>query len=576
MKKVSILDYISKRKKRIAVGTMIKIAGTFAELLLPIIMAYMIDEIAPEKNIPLLITWGIIMLMCAVVAWGGNVKANRMASKVARDTTREIRNDLFSSTLYLSASQTDEVTVPSLVSRLSSDTYNLHNMIGMVQRLGIRTPILLIGGVALTFTVEPVLALVLLAIVPLLTLIVIYISSKGIVLYTSLQKAVDVMVRKVRDDYTGIRVIKALSKTEYESSDFRKINENVVSNETRAGLTMGITSPVLNMLLNLGMTAVIIVGAYRVSSGNAKVGEIIAFTSYFTIILNAVISISRIFVNISKGSASAKRISAILNMENPLVAHPELSENINSDEYIAFENVTFGYNGSPALSNVSFSVRKGESLGIIGATGSGKTTIISLLLRFYDPDSGVIRVDGRDIRSYDEKELRNKFGVVLQNDFLMADTVKENIRFERDVSDSDVESAAKYAKAHDFISATEHGYDTGLTARGTNFSGGQKQRMLIARALAAKPDILILDDASSALDYKTDAMLRKTLISNFPDTNIVMIAQRISSVRFADKIIMLDKGCVAGYGSHEELIRNCEIYREMQNTQTETEDGTNE
>ena len=576
MKKVSVLDYISKRKKRIAVGTMIKIAGTFAELLLPIIMAYMIDEIAPEKNIPLLITWGIIMLMCAVVAWGGNVKANRMASKVARDTTREIRNDLFSSTLYLSASQTDEVTVPSLVSRLSSDTYNLHNMIGMVQRLGIRTPILLIGGVALTFTVEPVLALVLLAIVPLLTLIVIYISSKGIVLYTSLQKAVDVMVRKVRDDYTGIRVIKALSKTEYESSDFRKINENVVSNETRAGLTMGITSPVLNMLLNLGMTAVIIVGAYRVSSGNAKVGEIIAFTSYFTIILNAVISISRIFVNISKGSASAKRISAILNMENPLVAHPELSENINSDEYIAFENVTFGYNGSPALSNVSFSVRKGESLGIIGATGSGKTTIISLLLRFYDPDSGVIRVDGRDIRSYDEKELRNKFGVVLQNDFLMADTVKENIRFERDVSDSDVESAAKYAKAHDFISATEHGYDTGLTARGTNFSGGQKQRMLIARALAAKPDILILDDASSALDYKTDAMLRKTLISNFPDTNIVMIAQRISSVRFADKIIMLDKGCVAGYGSHEELIRNCEIYREMQNTQTETEDGTNE
>lgn len=555
---------------------MIKIAGTFAELLLPIIMAYMIDEIAPEKNIPLLITWGIIMLMCAVVAWGGNVKANRMASKVARDTTREIRNDLFSSTLYLSASQTDEVTVPSLVSRLSSDTYNLHNMIGMVQRLGIRTPILLIGGVALTFTVEPVLALVLLAIVPLLTLIVIYISSKGIVLYTSLQKAVDVMVRKVRDDYTGIRVIKALSKTEYESSDFRKINENVVSNETRAGLTMGITSPVLNMLLNLGMTAVIIVGAYRVSSGNAKVGEIIAFTSYFTIILNAVISISRIFVNISKGSASAKRISAILNMENPLVAHPELSENINSDEYIAFENVTFGYNGSPALSNVSFSVRKGESLGIIGATGSGKTTIISLLLRFYDPDSGVIRVDGRDIRSYDEKELRNKFGVVLQNDFLMADTVKENIRFERDVSDSDVESAAKYAKAHDFISATEHGYDTGLTARGTNFSGGQKQRMLIARALAAKPDILILDDASSALDYKTDAMLRKTLISNFPDTNIVMIAQRISSVRFADKIIMLDKGCVAGYGSHEQLIRNCEIYREMQNTQTETEDGTNE
>ncbi len=576
MKKVSVINYIAKRKKRIALGMTIKIAGTFAELLLPIIMAYMIDEIAPEKNISLLVAWGVIMFLCAVAAWAGNVKANRMASRVARDTTREIRNDLFSSTLYLSASQTDEVTVPSLVSRLSSDTYNLHNMIGMVQRLGIRTPILLIGGVALTFTVEPVLALVLLAVVPLLTLIVIYISSKGIVLYTALQKAVDVMVRKVRDDYTGIRVIKALSKTDYESDDFRKINENVVSKETRAGLTMGITSPVLNMLLNLGMTAVIVVGAYRVSSGNAKAGEIIAFTSYFTIILNAVISISRIFVNISKGTASAKRISAILNMENPLKTYPMLSDDVKNDEFIAFEHVNFGYSGAPALTDINFSVKKGESLGIIGATGSGKTTIISLLLRFYDPDSGVIRVDGKDIRSYSEKELRKKFGVVLQNDFLMADTVKENIRFEREIEDENVVTAAKYAKAHDFISATEHGYESSLTARGTNFSGGQKQRMLIARALAANPEILILDDASSALDYKTDAMLRKTLLQNFPDTNIVMIAQRISSVRFADKIIMLDKGKIAGFGSHSQLIQNCEVYREMQQSQIETEDGTNE
>lgn len=319
----TIFSYLSPYKIRIAFGLLIKSVGTFAELFLPMIMAYMIDEVAPTENVTLLVVWGVIMLVCALAALFGNVIANRMASKVARDTTERVRKDLFSKTLALSAKQTDEITVPSLVSRLSSDTYNVHNSIGMMQRLGIRAPILVIGGIAMTFTVDPVLALVLLAVVPFLTLVVIWVSKRGIVLYTDLQRAVDVMVRKVRDDYTGIRVIKALSKTEYENDGFRKINENVVKCETKAGVTMGITNPVMNLLLNLGMTAVILVGAYRVSAGKAMVGEIIAFTSYFTIILNAVISISRIFVNLSKGSASAKRIEHVLKREEELIMLPE-------------------------------------------------------------------------------------------------------------------------------------------------------------------------------------------------------------------------------------------------------------
>lgn len=562
----TVFKYLSSYKRRMSLGLSIKFIGTVAELFLPLIMAYMIDDLAPQKDMVRLIIWGVIMLGFAFVALFGNVIANRMASKVARDTTERIRNDLFSRTLALSAGQTDDFTIPSLVSRLSSDTYNVHNMIGMMQRLGVRAPILLIGGIIMTFTVEPVLSLVLLAVVPFLAFVVIWVSKKGIVLYTDLQRAVDSMVRKVRDDYTGIRVIKALSKTEYESASFKEINEKVVKCETRAGITMGITNPVMNLLLNLGMTAVILVGAYRVSAGNAKVGEIIAFTSYFTIILNAVISISRIFVNLSKGSASSKRIGVVLNLPYDLTTVDGLPSDPES-AVIRFDNVTFGYRKAPVLKNVSFCVRKGESLGIIGATGSGKSTILALLLRFYDADKGAVYVDGRDVRSYDPACLREKFGVVLQNDFLMAASVRENIDFERGLEDDAIKRGAEYAMAEGFIEASENGYDSKLTARGSNFSGGQKQRLLIARALASRPEILILDDSSSALDYRTDARLRKAILENYKDTAIVMIAQRISSVKFADKILVLDRGSVAGFGSDEELMRNCETYRNIYESQ---------
>lgn len=567
----SLRGYLSVHKKRMALGLTIKALGTLAELFLPMIMAYMIDDVAPTGSVLALSLWGVAMFVFAVIAWAGNVVANRMASRVARDTTEVIRNDLFSSTLYLSARQTDKVTVPSLVSRLSSDTYNVHNMIGMIQRLGIRVPILLIGGVALTFSVEPVLALVLLASVPFLTVIVIFVSSKGITLYTDLQRAVDTMVRKVRDDYTGIRVIKALSRTEYEQKGFAAINDNVVGRETKAGVTMSITNPLMNVILNLGMTVVVLVGAFRVSKGLAQVGEIIAFTSYFTIILNAVISISRIFVNVSKGSASAKRICNVLNMPRELEKDESLSEPEQGAEKggIKFENVTFSYDGAPALKNVNFELKRGETLGVIGATGSGKTTLVALLLRFYDCDKGRILVDGVDVRGYDEKKLREKFGVVLQNDFLMAASVEDNIKFEREVSDESMKTAASHAKAAPFVEALDDGYDSMLTVRGANFSGGQKQRMLIARALAGNPEILVLDDSSSALDYKTDAELRATLAKKYPDTTIIMIAQRISSVRFADKILVLDKGEQAGLGSDEELMKTCDVYRRIYESQAE-------
>lgn len=567
---ITLGHYLKPYSKRIALGTVIKIVGTITELFLPWILSYMIDEVAPEKNVARIFLWGAVMLACAVVALFGNITANRMASKVARDTTESMRFDLFDKTLNLSARQTDGFAMPSLVSRLSSDTYNVHNMIGMIQRLGIRAPMLLIGGIVVTFMFEPVLALVLLATMPFLVLLAVLVAKKGTSLYTKLQKTVDTMVRKIRDIYSGIRVIKALSRTEYEKKSFETINKNVSSSETRAGLTTGVTNPIMNLFLNLGMTAVILVGAYRVSAGLTKAGQIIAFMTYFTLMLNAVISVGRIFVMYSKGIASSRRICEVLNAPADLLTEEidlEGSSEADSDRaQIRFEHVSFSYDGGKVLDDVSFSIGKGETFGIIGATGSGKTTIIMLMMRFYDADEGNIYIDGRDIRTFDKKELRRRFGVVFQNDFLFSDTVRNNVDFHRGISDGELEKALKFAQA-DFIFGNDEGLNYGLAAKGANFSGGQKQRLLVARALSGEKDVIVLDDSSSALDYKTDAALRKALKENFSDKTIIMIAQRISSVRHADKILVLDNGKAAGLGSDEELRESCPLYGEILRSQ---------
>ena len=567
---ITLGHYLKPYSKRIALGTVIKIVGTITELFLPWILSYMIDEVAPEKNVARIFLWGAVMLACAVVALLGNITANRMASKVARDTTESMRFDLFDKTLNLSARQTDGFAMPSLVSRLSSDTYNVHNMIGMIQRLGIRAPMLLIGGIVVTFMVEPVLALVLLATMPFLVLLAVLVAKKGTSLYTKLQKTVDTMVRKIRDIYSGVRVIKALSRTEYEKKSFETINKNVSSSETRAGLTTGVTNPIMNLFLNLGMTAVILVGAYRVSAGLTKAGQIIAFMTYFTLMLNAVISVGRIFVMYSKGIASSRRICEVLNAPADLLTEEidlEGSSEADSDRaQIRFEHVSFSYDGGKVLDDVSFSIGKGETFGIIGATGSGKTTIIMLMMRFYDADEGNIYIDGRDIRTFDKKELRRRFGVVFQNDFLFSDTVRNNVDFHRGISDGELEKALKFAQA-DFVFGNDEGLNYGLAAKGANFSGGQKQRLLVARALSGEKDVIVLDDSSSALDYKTDAALRKALKENFSDRTIIMIAQRISSVRHADKILVLDDGKAAGLGSDEELRESCPLYGEILRSQ---------
>lgn len=473
--------------------------------------------------------------------------------------------------MYLSSSQVDKYTMPSILTRLTSDTYYVHQMVDRMQRLGVRAPILLLGGIALTFLLDPVLTLVLIALLPVLAFISIYISQKGVPLYDATQRSQDEMVRKVRENMTGVRVIKALSKTDYEKERFTEINAELMKRDQKANLLMAKSGPLLSFVLYLGLTIVVFVGAFRVEYGVMTPEKIVPFLSYFVLILNAIIMVTRIFTLYTKGAASAKRIEEVMIAPKDMLLINDTE--IKNDFRLKFENVSFSYNKKRNdIENISFELKKGDTLGIIGGTGSGKTTLISLMLRLYDADSGSITVDGRDIRSIPAGELHRKFGVVFQNDFVYADTIKENILLGRHISETDVASATKTAQADIILAGKEGGLEHKLTGAGANLSGGQKQRLLISRALAGNPEILILDDSSSALDYKTDANLRKALRSNYGDTTTVIVAQRISSIQYADLIIMLDGGKVIGMGTHEQLLASCEQYKDIYQVQMGAEE----
>ena len=565
-----IIRYLKPYRRAMSVGLAIKMFGTLIELALPYILGYILNTvIASEGSIPMIVAWGGAMIACALTALLCNVKANRMASKVARDASEKIRHDLFERTMTLSGRQTDRFTIPSLESRITSDTYNVHHFMGMIQRLGVRAPMLLLGGIVITLIMDPFLSLVMLGTLPIIFVSVYFVSTRGVPLYKRVQASVDGMIRVVREDAQGIRVIKALSRSEHEHARYDRVNRALVRDEKRASLTMGVVNPIMSLLMNLGISLVVLIGAYRVAGNQSDPGNIVAFTQYFTMISMAMMSITRIFVMFTKSAASANRIQEVVDAERDLVVAPQEKYPIRNDEdFIVFDGVSFSYNGTKDnLHDLSFSVRRGGTLGIIGSTGSGKTTIINLLMRFYDVDSGSVRIGGRDVRTIPEDELHTMFGVALQNDFLYNDTIEENIKFGRELSHDQIVAAAKTAQAHDFISDFTDGYEHVLSQKGTNVSGGQKQRILIARAVAGDPEILILDDSSSALDYRTDANLRRAIAEDMADTTSVVVAQRVSSVMSADVIIVLEEGEMIGIGDHESLMEGCEVYREIANSQ---------
>lgn len=562
-----LLSYLYPYKKRMIAGFFIKVFGTVSELLIPFLLTYILEHVIITMKISGIIWSGIAMILCAFFACAGNIIANRMASRVTADFSIAMRKDLFLSTLNLSARDTDQFTIASLESRITTDTYNVQNFIGMMQRMGVRAPILLLGGVGITLFMDRTLALVMIATMPIIFITVYSIARWGVPLYTKVQKSTDDMIRVVREDVMGIRVIKALSKNEYENRRYNAYNRALVKQECRASIVMNAANPIMTLLMNLGIAGVIAVAALRVAEGTSSAATVIAFTQYFTLISMALMSLSRMFVMYTKCAASARRIAAVLETPEAFPVTEDDGKG-NSSCHISFENVTFSYLGKKNnLENISLTIPKGGSLGIIGATGSGKSTFVKLLLRFYDADSGTIHIDGKKISSYTKEELTSMFGVALQNDFLYAGTIEENIRFGRDISDEDVILAAKIAQAHDFITAIPDGYQHMIAPKGTNLSGGQRQRILIARAIASRPQILILDDSSSALDYKTDANLRQSLKKSMSTSTVITVAQRVSSVKDSDLIIVLDEGKIIGKGKHEYLLETCPEYKQINDSQ---------
>lgn len=552
----------------IALGFTIKVTGTFLELFLPQILSRIIDDIVPAGDMNQIVLWGSVMGIASLLALIFNVLANRNASKVARNVTQNIRHDLFDKALYLTCEKTDAFTIPSIESRLTSDTYNMHRMIGMMQRLGVRAPMITIGGLIMTFVIDPFLAMVFLAVIPFMIIILVLRATRGVKMFTDVQKANDGMVSVVRENAQGIRIIKALSKVPYEMKRFAGVNDRLKNQEVRANRMMALINPAMNMLLYLGMVGVIVVGAWRVNLGLSKTGRILAFMSYFQMISRSLMAVSRMFIMYSRGMASSARVMEIINSETEKDYVPGNYPDGDPQYAIEFRDVTFSYlKVKDNLKHISFKLRKGETLGIIGATGAGKSTVLSLLLHFYAVDQGAIYLNGRDIRNFTPQELRKQFGIVMQNDFLFRDSVAENIRFGREVSDEEMLEAEEDAQAAEFISGLQERNDYMLTTKGTNLSGGQRQRVLLSRAFAGRPEFLLLDDSSSALDYQTDASLRRALNEKYPDTTMIIIAQRVSSIKNCDEIIVLDHGAIDGRGSHEELSRENQLYQMIADSQ---------
>lgn len=563
-------------------GVAAKTAATIGELMIPYILEHVIDHVVPEGDFRPVIFWGVLMILTALVVRWSNIFGNMLSVRVAKSCIQEMRQDLFVRTQHLSGSQIDDLGLPSLISRMTSDSYNIQNFISTILSMGIRQPIMLVGGIAVTLTMDAALASVLCVMTPILILCVIGVSRRGIPMYDTVQQRLDDVVRIMRENITGIRVVKALSKADYEKARFQEGNRRMTDSDLRASIVMAIPGPTVRMCLNLGLVLVVVLGAHRVNSGKMEPGVILAFLTYITMIINSIMALNRMFILTSKASASAHRIGEVLETAEDQPVLPVTAELTKNDgAVLEFDHVSFTHaahatdeNGAFAgeqrakcLEDISFSLRPGQTLGIIGATGAGKTTIVNLLMRFYDANEGRVLVDGRDVRTYPKQALREKFGVVFQNDCVFAESLRDNISMGRDCADEAIWQAAEDAMAAAYIREKPGQLDYMADIKGANLSGGQKQRLFITRALVGDPEILILDDSSSALDYKTDAALRRNIRARRADAALIIVAQRVSSIMSADQILVLDAGRIIGCGRHEELLRSCAVYSDIYQSQ---------
>lgn len=576
-----LVRYLKNYKKESVIGPLFKMLEAFFELLVPLVMADMIDNgIANEdesyiyRAALVLILFGVLGLVCSLIA-------QYFAAKASAGFGTELRDDLFAHMNRFSYAELDKAGTSTLVTRITSDMNQVQAGVNMILRLFLRSPFIVIGALIAAFLVNVKVALIFVVAAPVLALIIYGIMVLTIPMYSRAQKALDKISLATREGLNGARVIRAFGRQKDETEEFCGDCAELLRLQKRVGKVSAVMNPLTYVVVNLAIAAIILQGGKEVDAGVITQGEVIALVNYMTQILNALVALQILIVSFTKAVASAKRINEVLALQPTVLDKEEgelaadgVREKSNAPA-VCFSGVSFAYPGAKeeALTNLDFSVQRGQTIGIIGGTGSGKSTLVNLLPRFYDATAGEVLINGVDVREYPQQELRHKIGIVPQRAVLFSGSIRDNMRWGKaDATDEEIEEALSIAQAKEFVDTKEGRLDYKLSQGGKNLSGGQRQRLTIARALVRKPEILILDDSASALDFATDAALRKAISERTKGMTVFMVSQRTATIRNADLIIVLEDGEVAGIGTHCDLYRDCAVYREICQSQESAEE----
>lgn len=564
-----LLVYLKEYRKEAILGPLFKLLEASFELLVPLVIASMIDKGIVAGDRQHIINMCLLLLLLCAVGFASAVTAQFFAAKAAAGFARKVKRALFENIQKLSYSDIDKIGTSAMITRMTSDINQVQQGVNLTIRLLLRSPFVVLGAMVMAFTINIRLALIFLVTIALLSLVVALIMRWSIPKYAEIQTGLDGLVGLTRENHTGLRVIRAFGLEEKEKEHFNNRNSLLVNLQTFVGSITSLMNPVTYAILNLAVALLIYRGAIHVEAGELTQGQIVALYNYMSQILVELIKFANLILTVTKAIASGNRVQEMLELESSM-KDGTVSEFENTKQHIVFENASMRYQGDSedSLEGLSLCVNRGERIGVIGGTGSGKTTLINLIPRFYDVREGSVKVDGRDVRDYSLEALRERIGIVPQKAVLFHGTIRDNIRWgKNDATDEEIYEALTIAQAKEIVDGKNKGLDYEVSQGGKNFSGGQKQRLTIARALVRKPEILILDDSASALDYLTDKKLREAIASmdNAPTTFIV--SQRASSVMNCDRIVVLDEGKVCGIGTHDELLDSCEIYREIYDSQ---------
>ncbi|GGH32363.1 ABC transporter ATP-binding protein [Paenibacillus segetis] len=548
---------------------------SLSELYLPTLMSDIIDTGVVKGDTTYIWKIGSFMLLVALGGMACSIGASYFSSKAASGFGKLMRGKVFNHVENFSLEEFDKVGTASLITRTTNDITQMQQVLIMILRMMIMAPMLCIGGIIMAVSKDATLSLVFIVVIPVLALAIFLIARKGLPYFKAIQSKIDKLNLVMREGLTGIRVIRSFNRIDHEKKRFEVANFDLTDTSIKVNKIMALMMPIMMLVMNFSSVAIIWFGGIRIDGGHMAVGDLMAFLQYAMQIMFSLVMVSMMFVLIPRASASAIRINEVLDME-PVIKDAEVLKGTSGMKgYVEFDNVTFSYPGAeqPAIQDISFSAKPGEVTAIIGGTGSGKSTLISLIPRFYEVDSGRVLVDGVDVRDMSQEELRKKIGLVPQKAVLFTGTINENIRYgKEDATDEEVQHAAQIAQASDFIAEMEEGFQSVIAQGGSNVSGGQKQRLSIARALVRQAEVYIFDDSFSALDFKTDSKLRAALKQETMESTVIIVAQRVSTVMDADRIIVMNESQVAGIGNHQELMETCDVYREIVYSQLSEEE----